>query len=391
MNSSLNPSEHNLADTKMRATEVPAELSERISLLRLPLIIGVVFLHAYDPVIGKSIYLQYAGGTKFMANYISEGLATLSAPLLFLLAGYLFFYGVRPGPGWFSRKIVKRVKTLLVPLVSWNLICLLLTSVAQASPATAEYFSGRSTPIASFNALDYLNAIVGVTSHPIAYQLWFIRDLIVLAVLSPLIYLSLTTVPALYLVLLATRWFSASTAWTIPFLSREAMLFFSIGALLAIRRVDLRRLDKWAALALAYVPLSVLDALLKENNLSNPIHKIAELLGITLIICTTRYVLKWPILKQCLIALSPASFFVFACHEPLLTIVRKLSYAIWPVSSSVKLLALYFADPLLVTVLCIVMYFGVARTMPSFISVVTGGRIPPHIQQDACRLEPCRS
>jgi len=354
---------------------MPAELSERISMLRLPLIVGVVLLHAYDPVIGRSTQLHYTGGIKFLVNYISEGLGTLSVPLFFLLGGYLFFHGVQPSIAWFRRKILSRSKTLLIPLLFWNLVCLALTAVAQANPVTAAYFSGRSAPVASFRALDYLNAIAGVTSHPIAFQFWFIRDLIVLVVLSPVIYLLLTTVPGLLLVILVARWFSSSTTWTIPFLSREAALFFCIGSLLAMRRVDLRNLDKWTAIALAYVPLSILDALLKESGMSNLIHKTAELFGIALVFCATRYLSKSLTVKQWLIALSPASFFVFASHEPLLAVVRKLSYAFWAPPNAFKLVVLYFADPLFVISFCTAMYFACLRAIPTFTSIITGGRV----------------
>jgi surface polysaccharide O-acyltransferase-like enzyme len=318
--------------------------------------------------------LHYAGAVKFLVNYISEGLAAISVPLLFLLAGYLFFYGCRPSAIWFSRNILKRGRTLLVPLLFWNLVCLAVTAVAQANPATAIYFSGRSTPVASFRALDYLNAIVGVTSHPIAYQFWFIRDLIVLAILSPAIYFLLTTIPGVFFLLLGIRWFSSSAAWTIPFLSREAALFFCIGSALAIRRVDLSNLDKWTAIAFAYLPLSILDALAKGSSICNSVHKTAELFGVAFVFCATRYLWRSPVWKRWLLVLSPASFFVFATHEPLLTVVRKLCYVLWPPSSATRLAVLYFANPLLVIAVCTSLYFVLVTTMPLFVAVITGGR-----------------
>jgi surface polysaccharide O-acyltransferase-like enzyme len=294
--------------------------------------------------------------------------------MLFLLAGYLFFYGSQPSATWFSRKIIKRGRTLVIPLLFWNLVCLAVTAAAQANPATATYFSGRSVPITSFTAMDYLNAVVGVTSHPIAYQFWFVRDLIVLAVLSPVIYLLLTTIPGVFLLLLGIRWFSSSAAWTIPFLSREAALFFCVGSALAIRRADLSSLDKWKAIAFAYLPLSILDALAKDTSISYPVHKTAELFGVALVFCATRYLRRSSVWKRRLLALSPASFFLFAAHEPLLTVIRKLSYALWSPSSASRLVVLYCADPLLVIAVCTAAYFLLVKIMPSFVALITGGR-----------------
>jgi hypothetical protein len=147
--------------------------------------------------------------------------------------------------------------------------------------------------------------------------------------------------------------------------------------------VNLTSIDKWTAIALAYLPLSILDALTKSSGVNNPIHKTAELFGIALVFCATRRLWTSPRLKERLIALSSASFFVFAGHEPLLTVVRKLSYAFWPPSSGARLVVLYFADPLLVVAICTVTYFVCVRIMPSFIGVVTGGRVRAAVRQEA--------
>lgn len=351
--------------------KIPVELSERISILRFPLIVGVVFLHAYDPSISKSVHLQYVGWVRFIFDYISAGLATLSVPLLFLLSGYLFFWGFQASAAGFMQRIVKRGRTLLIPLLFWNLFFLLLMAIAQATPAV-KYFSGRLEPIASFTALNYLNALLGLTTRPIAYQFWFVRDLLVLVLLSPLVYFLVTKAPIPLLLLLGYRWFSPIPSWT--FLTREAALFFCIGSLLALRGVDLRTIDRWALLlTLAYVPISVLDAATKNTSVNNAIHKPAELLGVAFVLCASKYIWQFPTLKKYLLALSVASFFVFAAHEPLLTAVRRFSYAIWTPSTSTTLL-LYFADPLLVVAFCTALYYVLRSTMPAFTGVVTGGR-----------------
>lgn len=351
------------------------ELSERIAMLRFPLIVGVVFLHAYDPAIGPSIRLQYTGWLKFLFDYVSEGLATVSVPLYFLLAGYLFFFGFQSTPDQFRRKLINRARTLLVPLVFWNVLCLGLLALAQSDRDLESFFSGRSEPISRFSALDYVNAIFGVTAHPIAFQFWFIRDLIVLALLSPLIYVLVKKVPLIFLSLLAIRWFSGSTAWTVPFLSREAMFFFCMGSFLALNQMNPLMLDQAWRLTLIYVPWSILDALTKSEVFNNPIHKTAELLGVAFAFCCTRWVRHSPSWTRGLIGLSSASFFVFAAHEPLLTVVRKLSYHFLRPSGNLGIAFLYFADPIAVTVVCLSTYFICAWRSPAFTRIITGGRM----------------
>lgn len=370
---------------------IPPELSERIAILRFPLIVAVVFLHAYDPSIGNGAHLQYKGWLKFLLDYISEGLATVSVPLFFLIAGFLFFSGSGTSPEEFLSKIVKRGKTLLVPLIFWNLLCLAVTALGEATPATVQFFGGRSVPVASFSALDFFNAIFGITSHPIAFQFWFIRDLIVLAVLSPAIYFLLNRIGILFLAILALRWFSASAAGTMPFLSREAVLFFSLGGFLAIRKIDVLGIDRWGVLTmLSYVPISIFDAITKGAAINNPIHKLAEAIGIVFVFGVTKYARESAKYKGRLIALASASFFVFASHEPLLTAIRKLSFRLLAPSGSIELAFLYFCDPLLVVVICLALYYFCQRTMPRFTSIITGGRLdrPAHylLLKRSCQL-----
>ncbi len=357
----------------MSSVKLDSELSERITMLRLPLIIGVVFVHSYDTTIGRAAQLHYSGWVKFMCDYISEGVATVCVPLLFLISGYLFYYGLDLSRRGFTSRIAKRGRSLLIPYVAWNILCLLLTLIAQSLAVTSKYVSGRSAPIASFSLFGYVNAILGVTTHPIAYQFWFVRDLFLLVVLSPVLYFLLTRAASPFFIGVAL-WWSASGVWTLPVLSRESILFFSLGGLLAIRRINPLAIDRIGALSLVYLPLSVMDALTKHQSFNNPVHKVAELCGIVCVFCATKYVLRWSTCRKWLITLSSTSFFVFAAHEPLLTVTRKVSYQMFSRPTDLVIASLYFADSIGVIVVCITAYYLCRRTAPEMTKLLTGGR-----------------
>jgi surface polysaccharide O-acyltransferase-like enzyme len=350
------------------------ELSERIAIVRFPLIVGVVFIHAYDPAIGAGLTLHYNGWAGTVITYISVGIAAVSVPLLFLISGYLFFYGFTGTPAGFYGKIRKRGRSLLIPLIFWNVLCLIVTGIAQALPATRQYFTGRAAPIASFTPFDYANAIVGVTHHPIAYQFWFIRDLLLLVLFSPLIYFVLKRVPWLFLSAIFV-WWSLDNVWSMPVLSREAILFFSVGSLLGMHSVDLCAVDKIAVISWLYLPLSIADTFTKHTVYGGQVHRLSELCGVLTVLCLTKYIRQLSGYKNLLLALSASSFFLFACHEPLLTIVRKLSYQIFLSPNPAVVLALYFADPLLVTGFCVAAYYVCSRAMPQLTGVITGSRV----------------
>lgn len=350
-----------------------SDLSERITVLRLPLIIGVVFLHSYDTMIGRGAQLHYSGWVKFVCDYVSEGVATVCVPLLFLISGYLFYHGLDLSRTGFTSRIAKRGRSLLVPYLAWNMLCLLLTLIAQSLAGTSRYVSGRSAPIASFSFFDYLNAIFGVNTHPIAYQFWFVRDLFLLVLLSPLLYLLLRWAALPFLAAVAL-WWSASNVWSLPVLSRESILFFSVGGLIAIWNVNPLGIDRYNVFSLVYLPLSIMDALTKHQSFNNPIHKVAELCGIVCLFCATRYVRRWSACRNMLITLSSASFFVFAAHEPLLTVTRKLTYHMFSPPSDLIIVALYFADAIGVVVVCTTAYYLCRRTAPQLTRLMTGGR-----------------
>jgi surface polysaccharide O-acyltransferase-like enzyme len=353
--------------------KLAAELSERIAMLRLPLIIGVVFIHAYDPRLGKATELRYLGWSGFVCDYLSVSLASVAVPLLFLFSGYLFFVGFSPSSSSFSAQAGKRARTLLIPHLFWNTLCLTITGIAQSLPAATPYFSGRSAPVTSFRFFDYANALLGLTKDPIAFQFWFVRDLMLLVLLSPLVYFLLKRAPVPFLVVLLL-WWSSGKAYSLPILSREAVLFFSAGSVLAIRHIDLRAFDKIAVYAWLYAPLSLADTISRHQAANHFVHSVAEMGGVVFVICATRYVWRLPVSRKILIALSPASFFVFAAHEPLLTVTRKLSYRLLPPAGSAGVASLYFGDTMLVIVFCTAVYYLCAQTMPGLTAIITGGR-----------------
>ena len=113
--------------------------SLRLKLLRFPPIIGVIYIHGYNTVIG------YAGGTVGTADVngftnwvrilISEGIARIAVPLFFLMSGYLFFATFHWSKQTYWRKIATRLRSLFVRFVFWNLVGMAFLALVQAIPA----------------------------------------------------------------------------------------------------------------------------------------------------------------------------------------------------------------------------------------------------------------
>ena len=141
--------------------------SKIISVLRLPLIIGVVLIHA-----------NISGGG-ILEIWLGEGYGRLAVPMFLLISGYLFFptSDITFSKSFYFIKIKKRAKSLLVPYLLWNLIAYLPYAIRNG-----------------FNFVEFCKAfwiidIPGRTgSSPMDGPLWYVRNLLMLMVASPLVY-----------------------------------------------------------------------------------------------------------------------------------------------------------------------------------------------------------
>lgn len=353
--------------------------SERMDMLRFPLIIGVVFIHAYGSNVnlkGGSAGIQEIGFlSQFIQNFISQGIARVSVPLFFLMSGYLFFLGFNWTLEKYKRKVQNRVKTLVIPFVFWNLATMFFLLVAQSIPATSVFFSGSNQNIATYKVFDFLNSLLGINKYPISYQFWFIRDLFVMVWISPIIsalFLN-RNISSIILACLFTLWFF--NLWPIYIPSIAAIFFFYLGAYLSNREFNLFALDNYGKIiAISYLGLLILDTLTKGYSYNGYIHNAGIIFGIMVAFYLSKYAIKNNAVKRTLLNLSGYSFFVFAIHEPALTVLKKIIYKFAEPSSDLAVIAFYLLIPATIILLSLATYQILNKIMPKALSIVSGGR-----------------
>lgn len=355
---------------------IDSESSLRLDLLRFPLIVGVVFIHAQGTTMG------FSGGeigvssinplANFVINFLSEGVARIAVPLFFLMSGYLFFAGLEFSKENYVNKLKTRIQTLLIPYLFWNIATLLIFAAAQAIPATQLYFSGKHALIATFGFFDYLNALA-FNRFPISGQFWFIRDLMILVLLTPIIHMMNKVLPALFLGVIFICWLMG--LWPVQVPSVEALLFFSVGAYLASSGKSLFSFDKFGiTMVFLYFPLVVLDTLTKNDFFNPYLHKFGIVIGVLTALFLTRLVAGTGNLKSLILQLSSASFFIFAIHYTPLIILKKILYKIFSPDTTLSILTLYFIAPIIIIMIAILAYRCLAGISPRFARIVTGGR-----------------
>ena len=151
-----------------------------------------------------------------------NGLWCVANTLFFLLSGMLFFNGIESVKGCYP-KMKKRVHSLLVPYLIWNVIFILWYDVLQNLPGIGGYIN--SDMVGSLTKNGLLDALRVLYWEPANFPLWFVRDLMIMVAVSPLLY---------YLIKYL-KWFTPILLVAIsPFVNIHVSPFFILGGCIAM-------------------------------------------------------------------------------------------------------------------------------------------------------------
>lgn len=129
--------------------------SRTVIWLRFPLTALVVLLHT-PIVVGDETTkdLNSLGWVLELKTFFSEGLCRVAVPAFFFISGYYFYKSFDKWNIniWFE-KINKRIRTLLVPYILWNLISLLFAIMASGLISGGGHISIYERPWLAKNIL----------------------------------------------------------------------------------------------------------------------------------------------------------------------------------------------------------------------------------------------
>jgi surface polysaccharide O-acyltransferase-like enzyme len=359
--------------------------SQRITIIRFPLVVGIVFIHSAANTLhfsdGWGGIQSVSVTVSFIQCFVSEVLARISVPLFFVISGFLFFQYYSWSLRTFLGNLKSRVITLLLPYFIWNSLALVVYFILQSIPSLSQFFSGAVTPVAQYNMYDYMNAYLGLqksANSPLVYQFWFIRDLFIMVLISPFFWLAISYSFFISTACVSMLWLLSPNI-IIANVSSSAVFFFFLGSALAIRQIDLSWLDSHGkGITLAYIICALLSSLLLMKNWQYAARINSSL--VTFIGILSTWYLAGKILSlthvvKALFFLSGSSFFIFATHEPfLLGGIRKLLYRYAPPTSSLHVLLYFFFVPLVVILISVCCDKMLQRWMPAFHGLLTGRR-----------------
>lgn len=359
--------------------------SHVIEALRLPLIIAVVFVHNYTVsgagATGAGDSLPIFDVTSHLFSRIITGCAI---PLFFFISGFLFFLNIDFGKDVYKSKLKRRVKSLLIPYLFWNVLLFATLAVMACIPQTASHFASFSlqpSPVSFLKSLWCINYDPQVQlAYPISTQFWYIRDLMVMTLLTPLVFVLVKRTGIALPVISGLFWI---IGFQIPVIgssgfSLSAITFFSLGAWFSINRrnfvADFQRIS---TLSFLLFPISaVISAMTWGMSYNLQLQNVGFILGMIFAInLTAKIVSRRKLTESRQPGTARFSFFLFAVHMPwLLSQVQRLIIIKFLPANDLVMVILYFSAVAIVVLLAFVLYKITNAIAPRFMAVITGGR-----------------
>lgn len=320
--------------------------SSAIAFLRLPLTLLVVFIHVpYTPMGRVADYIH---------EFWIEGVCSVAVPAFFFISGYLF---CPVSFSWkvYGGKLKRRINTLLIPYMAWNLIALLVLVI----PHFNDFDYSLINVLAVFVDCRY-SFLHTAGGSPIDYPLWYIRDLMVCCVLSPLLYATWKLkkiIPAIFLIL----WVCGIS---LPFgASSIAICFFTLGGVVRIYGFPLMNKPKfWLASVVLILCIYIV------TGLNHTFHSAT----MPIVVLSLFPLGEWIMTKSYMQRVSKYGSFAFVLYASHAIFIKKIWNFFIAIGSHQSVA--YWLTYISVLIICIMLYFFIRKSSVIY-GILTGKRI----------------
>lgn len=345
-------------------------LSAAIAWLRFPLILCVIMLHSYCTVpLTQGDHSLYFNIVYPFGLWLGES----GVPAFFFISGFLFYISKKT----YQEKISSRVHTLLFPYLLWNTLFLALY-IGLYLIGHPQDILGRS--IGDYGLVDYIRVYIDRGEYsdgnngPILCTYWYVRNLFILCLLSPIWYYLNKYLNALFVMLLIGWWMRLHH----NALLAESILFFNFGAYLAIHNINPIQITRmWKTIYLITWGIIAISDYTSHTFIPFEgafyLHRLSLILNICGFIYFADMIVKGDKTKVNSF-LAGSVFWVYATHDHLAIALRRLCVSYFSSYSDIIQVSLYFATVIIVTIICLISYQVTKYFFPSFVNFATGSR-----------------
>ena len=344
-------------------------LSDKLRVLSLISILLVLYIHSgfHSNEIEGMIWNYRC------QEFVSVMLGRCAVPLFYVISGYLFFLKVSDGMKSIYAKIQKRIRTLLIPYIIGCLFFVGFGVLIAIMPGISKYVNGSVMPLFDKPIEQIIYSIFYDQGDgaPCAFQLWFLRDLILIVATSPIWYLLLRYLKWLLVVICF-----CITYLHVPFVPFYALFWFLLGG----QFVRVRNRYGGASLTVFTIVVFLFLSIVQQFR-SDMIDW--ELVKIPIIILGLISV--WGLYDMVLgkdfklsehrrlATACQFTFFIYLFHEPTLNIVRKLIVVVLGKNEYGYLIS-YLISPWIFTICFVFIGLQFRKYLPKVYYVCTGGR-----------------
>ena len=156
-------------------------LSSKFRFLSFVSAVLVVLIHMPHPEFARLSFDWWC------VEVVLDTFTRVAVPYFFFVSGLLLFRNYETGLTWYCNVLGKRIRTLLIPFLLANILALVI-SIAKTMASVVWHGYPASVLAHEVCRCAYLALGVDFTKFPLVGSLWFVRNLLVLITMSPLVY-----------------------------------------------------------------------------------------------------------------------------------------------------------------------------------------------------------
>lgn len=312
---------------------VDVDVSRRIDVLRFILIALIVLADG-----AKGITVRIGGaapGAQWMLAVLNGHVDYVAVPLFFTISGYLFLGKFTLSPTAYLEMLHKKFISLFIPYMLFNGVLLAWL-----------YGVGSIEMLGSWSSVvrDGIFAkFLGIGTMPINSPLWFLRDLLLVFLASPVLLLGFKEAPSVSLVTLFVLWAGLDPQ---PISFFGIVFAFYFGGYLARVRLPLAGVSWWQRTgAWTFVGLTTVLVLhgplgLTDEAVRQVLFKVDLMLGLAFFWRISAF----PGIRDSAILHRGARycFFIYLAHEPTIAVLQTRLLTIWKPVGSLQQIAFYW-------------------------------------------------
>ena len=304
-------------------SKLNSEKIQVIDYIKVPLALMVLFIHVdlirnTNPAIFNIDKYPIAYNLSYFVSYL---ISSVSVPTFFFISGFLFFRSWRFSWASWGVKIKNRIRSLLIPYIVWNTIFICVLFFVQRLLPSG---SLNTKLISDYNWIDFLMSYISMDYvvsgfsfrpfiiGPIDLPLWYLRDLILLSIFTPVIYLVLRMTNFFIPIILSILWITNLCPFAGP-IDMLGLVFFCWGAYFGIFKINF--MVKFARYnKLLLILFIVIGIVIMIKKLESPISftRLSIICGVPIMFNAVSYLqvkgFRMPEI------LKASTFFVYASH-----------------------------------------------------------------------------